>query len=135
MKRALEARTLNLEPDAGFTLIELLIVMSIMLIIMAFAIPQILQLKKKANQASAQQTMRVIASAEDSYNQSGAGFVCPLASLGGDPKSGAPTAEAARCGAVTIPFSPVTVSLMASAYPKQCPLDTQPSGCLLSVCG
>jgi len=85
-----------LSSEDGFTLIELLIVMSIMLIIMAFAIPQILQLKKKANQASAQQTMRVIGSAELSYNESGAGFVCPLSALGGDPKTGAPSAAGAQ---------------------------------------
>jgi type IV pilus assembly protein PilA len=82
--------------DAGFTLIELLIVMSIMLIIMAFAVPQILKLKKGANESSAIQTMHVIGSAEASYNNGANGFACPLTSLGGDPKAGAPTAQAAQ---------------------------------------
>jgi type IV pilus assembly protein PilA len=92
----LEPRTLNLEPSEGFTLIELLIVMSIMLIIMAFAVPQMLKVKKTADETSAVQTMRTIGSAESSYNGAYGGYACPLASLGGDPKTGAPTAQAAQ---------------------------------------
>lgn len=84
--------------DSGFTLIELLIVMSIMLIIMAFAVPQMLKVKKNADEDSAIQTMHTIGSAELSYNSAypGTGFACPLAALGGDPKSGAPSAQAAQ---------------------------------------
>jgi type IV pilus assembly protein PilA len=92
----LEPRTSNLEPESGFTLIELLIVMSIMLILMALAVPQMLKVKKNANQTSAVQTMRTIGSAELSYNSSYSGFACPLSVLGGDPKSGAPTSQAAQ---------------------------------------
>ena len=92
----LEPRTSNL--DSGFTLIELLIVMSIMLIIMAFAVPQMLKVKKTADEDSAIQTMRTLGSAELSYNSAypGTGFACPLAALGGDPKAGAPSATAAQ---------------------------------------
>jgi type IV pilus assembly protein PilA len=96
-------RTSNLEPrtsllDSGFTLIELLIVMSIMLILMALAVPQMLRLKKHANELSAAQTMRTIGQAEISYNSAYAanGFACPLSALGGDPKSGAPTPQASQ---------------------------------------
>jgi type IV pilus assembly protein PilA len=96
-------RTSNQAPrtsalELGFTLIELLIVMTIMLILMALAVPQMLKLKKNANQTSAIQTMRVIGSAEASYNGSyaNAGYACPLATLGGDPKSGPPTPQAAQ---------------------------------------
>ena len=95
----LEPRTANREPDSsGFTLIELLIVMSIMLILMALAVPQMLKVKKNANQTSAVQTMRTLGSAEMSYFSSypGKGFGCPITVLGGDPKSGAPTAEASQ---------------------------------------
>lgn len=90
--------SLHLEHEAGFTLIELLIVMSIMLIIMAFAVPQMLKVKKTADEDSAIQTMRTIGSAEASYNSAypGSGYGCPLSSLGGDPKSGAPSAQAAQ---------------------------------------
>ena len=85
-------------PEAGFTLMELLIVMSIMLIIMAFAVPQMLRVKKNADQTSAIQSLRTIGSAELSYNSSypANGFGCPLSVLGGDPKSGAPSPQAAQ---------------------------------------
>ena len=84
--------------ESGFTLIELLIVMSIMLILMALAVPQMLKLKKHANETSAAQTIRTIGQAEIQYNSSypTAGYACSLAALGGDPKSGAPSAQAAQ---------------------------------------
>jgi type IV pilus assembly protein PilA len=92
----LAPRTSDLE--SGFTLIELLIVMSIMLVLMALAVPQMLKLKKQANQTSATQTMRTIGQAEVSYASEFPtnGFACSLAALGGDPKAGAPTAQAAQ---------------------------------------
>ena len=94
----LAPRTSYLEPEDGFTLIELLIVMSIMLIIMAFAVPQLLKLKKSANELSAIQTMRIVGSAEASFAAAypTTGFACPLSALGGDPKSGAPSAQGAQ---------------------------------------
>jgi type IV pilus assembly protein PilA len=82
--------------ELGFTLIELLIVMSIMLVLMALAVPQVLNLQKRANQTSAMQTIRTIGQAETMYNSSYNGYACPLAALGGDPKSGAPTATSAQ---------------------------------------
>jgi type IV pilus assembly protein PilA len=84
--------------EEGFTLIELLIVMSIMLILMALAIPQMLKMKKTANETSAVQSMRTIGSAEASYNAAypGTGFACPLSALGGDPKSGPPSATGSQ---------------------------------------
>lgn len=83
-------------PESGFTLMELLIVMSIMLIIMAFAVPQMLKVKKNADQTSAIQSIRVINSAEFQYNSAYQTFACPLSLLGGDPKAGSPSAEGAQ---------------------------------------
>lgn len=82
--------------EAGFTLMELLIVMSIMLIIMAFAVPQMLRLKKQANEASAKQSISAIDSAELNYMSSYQTFACPISLLGGDSKVGAPSPEAAQ---------------------------------------
>jgi type IV pilus assembly protein PilA len=84
--------------EEGFTLIELLIVMSVMLILMTLAVPQLLKLRKQANETSAIQSVRTIGQAELQYNSAypANGFACSLASLGGDPKSGAPTAQAAQ---------------------------------------
>jgi type IV pilus assembly protein PilA len=82
--------------ETGFTLIELLIVMSIILIIMAFIIPQVKQVTIKANQTSAIQTVKTVASAEFGYRDTYHTFGCPIAVLGGDPKSGLPSAQGAQ---------------------------------------
>ena len=84
--------------EAGFTLIELLIVMSVMLILMTLAVPQLLKLRKTANETSATQSVRTIAQAELQYNSAypARGFTCTIAELGGDPKSGPPTPQAAQ---------------------------------------
>jgi len=81
--------------EDGFTLIELLIVMSVMLILMTLAVPQLLKLRKQAQETSAVQSLRTIGQAELQYNSAypANGFSCSLATLGGDPKSGAPTAR------------------------------------------
>ena len=84
--------------DEGFTLIELLIVMSVMLVLMTLGIPQLLKLRKSANENSAIQSLATIYNAEISYNSSYSanGFACTLPALGGDPKSGAPSAQSAQ---------------------------------------
>lgn len=85
-------------PESGFTLIELLIVMSVMLILMTLAVPQLLKLRKQANETSAIQSVRTIGQAQLQYNSAypANGFSCSLATLGGQPGSGAPTAQAAQ---------------------------------------
>ncbi len=84
--------------EAGFTLIELLIVMSVMLILMTLAVPQLLKLRKQANETSAIQSVRTIGQAELQYNSAypANGFSCSLATLGGQPGAGAPSAQAAQ---------------------------------------
>jgi type IV pilus assembly protein PilA len=86
------------QDEEGFTLIELLIVMSVMLILMTLAVPQLLKLRKQAQETSAIQSLRTIGQAELQYNSAypANGFSCSLATMGGDPKSGAPTAQAAQ---------------------------------------
>ena len=69
---------------AGFSLIELLIVVAIILIIAAIAIPNLLRAKIAANQASAVEALRTIASSEETYNSVyNDGFTLTLAQLGG----------------------------------------------------
>ena len=76
--------------QSGFSLIELLIVVAIILIIAAVAIPSLIQSKMSANEASAVQTVRDINTAESVYSiQYGMGFSSSLASLGGT--SGSPS--------------------------------------------
>jgi prepilin-type N-terminal cleavage/methylation domain-containing protein len=54
----------------GFSLIELLIVVAIILIIAAIAIPNLLRAKISANESSAVGSVRNIVTAETSYNSS-----------------------------------------------------------------
>src|SRR5215469_17851431 len=91
-------RTKAEQREEGFTLIELLIVMSVMLILMTLAVPQMLKLTKQAHETSAIQSVRTVVQAQLQYNSMypAQGFSCSLAQLGGDPKSGAPSAQAAQ---------------------------------------
>jgi type IV pilus assembly protein PilA len=72
------------KPLKGFSLIELLIVVAIILIIAAIAIPNLLRSRMAANEASAVGSLRTINSAEVVYSTTypTTGFAA-LASLGG----------------------------------------------------
>jgi type IV pilus assembly protein PilA len=68
----------------GFSLIELLIVVAIILIIAAIAIPNLLRSKMAANEASAVGSIRTINTAEVTYNSTwGVGYATALTNLGG----------------------------------------------------
>jgi type IV pilus assembly protein PilA len=72
----------------GFSLIELLIVVAIILIIAAIAIPNLLRAKIAANQSSAVQTLRTMTSSEQTFSSTyNDGFTLTLAQLGGPPGS------------------------------------------------
>ena len=77
----------------GFSLIELLIVVAIILIIAAIAIPNLLRSRIAANEASAVQSMRTITTVQNTYNSTyGVGYSPSLAALGPAAGGGAPTA-------------------------------------------
>jgi len=69
----------------GFSLIELLIVVAVILIIAAIAIPNFVKSKMRANEAAAVQNLRNITTAEVIYSTTYAiGFSPDLPSLGGN---------------------------------------------------
>jgi type IV pilus assembly protein PilA len=69
----------------GFSLIELLIVVAIILIIAAIAIPNLLRARIAANESSAAASVRTIATAQITYQTSypSTGYASSLAVLGG----------------------------------------------------
>jgi prepilin-type N-terminal cleavage/methylation domain-containing protein len=81
--------------NRGFSLIELLIVVAIILIIAAIAIPSLLRSRIAANQASAAGALRTINTVEVAYASTyNTGYSPTLVALG-PPSSGNPSATAA----------------------------------------
>jgi type IV pilus assembly protein PilA len=85
---------------SGFSLIELLIVVAIILIIAAIAIPNLLRSRIAANEASAVGSLRTLNSAEITYNTSypNVGFACSLSMLA--PPSGTTSATSSTAGLI-----------------------------------
>ena len=83
----------------GFSLIELLIVVAIILIIAAIAIPNLLRARISANESSAASTIRTLNTAEVSYITAypSAGYAAAMSNLGGTCNSGAAPTSAAAC--------------------------------------
>jgi type IV pilus assembly protein PilA len=84
--------------NKGFSLIELLIVVAIILIIAAIAIPNLLRSRIAANEASAVGSLRTLNTAEITYNTTygaSVGFATSLTVLGPVSGGGSPTSSAA----------------------------------------
>jgi type IV pilus assembly protein PilA len=86
--------------NKGFSLIELLIVVAIILIIAAIAIPNLLRSRIAANEASAVGSMRTLNTAEITYNTTynTSGFTCNLPDLA--PPSGGGSATSTAAGLI-----------------------------------
>ena len=84
----------------GFSLIELLIVVAVILIIAAIAIPNLLRSRIAANEASVVGSLRTLNTSEVTYNTTypAVGFACSL-SLLGPPASGT-TASSSAAGLI-----------------------------------
>jgi len=85
--------------QAGFSLIELLIVVAIILIIAAIALPNLMVARMSANEASAVQSLRTIQSAETAYATTfpNVGFSATLTQISGASNSGCSASSAQAC--------------------------------------
>src|SRR6201997_3468192 len=88
----------------GFSLIELLIVVAIILIIAAIAIPNLLRSRMAANEASAVGSVRTINTAEVTYSisYSDVGFTTTLSALAGSTSTCASSTGATSSNACLI---------------------------------
>jgi len=76
----------------GFSLIELLVVVAVILIIAAIAIPNFIQSKERANESAAVQNLRTITTANVIYSTTYSdGYSPNLADLGGNSATISPT--------------------------------------------
>jgi type IV pilus assembly protein PilA len=108
----------NRKRQQGFSLIELLIVVAIILVISAIAVPSLMAAKRSANQSAASQTMHTAATALQNYTQTypTVGFPATgnFAYLGSGASSGS-GGSGTTCGGLTPTAPTVTAACIMDA--------------------
>jgi prepilin-type N-terminal cleavage/methylation domain-containing protein len=111
----------------GFSLIELLIVVTIILIIAAIAIPNLMRNKIQANETAAVEAMRTLNESVLLYSNSYGGFPHVLSDMGPGSSGAQPTSAASDL------IDSVLASGVKSGYRfSYAPVATDPSGNVLS---
>jgi prepilin-type N-terminal cleavage/methylation domain-containing protein len=107
----------------GFSLIELLIVVAIILIIAAIAIPNLIRSKIAANEASAAATLRTLNTCAATFSTSWGNYPTKLADLG--PSNGAtPTSTQADLVDLVLGKDPATKSGYTFVYTSVSPFSS-----------
>lgn len=116
--------------EKGFSLIELLIVVAIILIIAAIAIPNLLRSRMAANESSAAASLRTIGTANVTYSSTwNQGFAGALAQLAPPAGGGTPTSDAADLLDSVLSQDPATKSGYTFTYaaPNATPTPAAPN--------
>src|SRR5258706_2522418 len=100
----------------GFSLIELLIVVAIILIIAAIAIPNLIRSRMAANEASAVAVLRTLNTSEVVYSTSYGGFSANLANMGPGTTTCSSTVISSHTTFVSVESADVSASDLKSGY-------------------
>lgn len=84
--------------ESGYTLAQLLTVISVLLVIMTLIVPALEHEGRRADETEAISSLKTLNQMEGQYAAAypNRGFACSLTALGGNPKLGAPNADAAQ---------------------------------------
>ena len=121
---------MKIRNQKGFTLIELLIVVAIIGIIAAIAVPGLLRARMSGNEASAIGSMRAINTAEQNYSQQCNGYATSLQELRTAGNFLSPDLTQGAVGTSTAK-SGFNVQLQVDAMNNN-PIPGPPAGCLLT---